>query len=642
MRNRNILSMLIAAGICIGATAQDDAVLMNINGKDITKQEFEYIYHKNNRQQVDNKGLDEYMPLFVNYKLKVDAAEQAGIDTTSAFIKELDGYRKELAKPYLTDRATDDCLLQEAYNNFAKNVEISHILISAGQLANDSMRVAALAKAQEVAARAKAGEDFAALAQIYSEDPGSQSRGGYLGYIKGGRLIYPFEKVAFAMNPGEISDPVETRFGYHIIKVHNVRADRGERLCAHIFLQVPRDATPDVEAQRKAEAESIYNDLLAGANFADMAREKSEDQSNAMRGGELPWVSSGDLVKEFEDVAFSMEVGEISAPVRSVYGYHIIKLNDKRDVRGFDEMRNELLQRLARDERGTMAHDVFMKNLKAENNYKVDEVMVGTVVTLCGGKIDSTAIATLSQQDIVLATYADRQITAKDIAASINTRRMPPVHDVARIINAEIERLAQAGLTDVEISLLSEKYPEYRNLINEYRDGMLLFEISNREVWEKASTDIAGLEKFFKKNKKNYKWDRPRFKGFVVSCANEDVAKQVKKIIKKTKDNEVALVVEETFNTDSTTQVSLERGLYIEGDNQYVDELAFAGAKAERNSELPVVFLSGKTLKSPESYLDVRGQVTADYQEYLEKLWVEQLNKKAQVVINEDVLKTIK
>ena len=261
---------------------------------------------------------------------------------------------------------------------------------------------------------------------------------------------------------------------------------------------------------------------------------------------------------------------------------------------------------------------------------------------MCGGKIDSTAIATLSQQDIVLATYADRQITAKDIAASINTRRMPPVQDVARIINAEIERLAQAGLTEVEISLLSDKYPEYRNLINEYRDGMLLFEISNREVWEKASTDIAGLEKFFKKNKKNYKWDRPRFKGFVVSCADDDVAKQVKKIIKKTKDNEVALVVEETFNTDSTTRVSLERGLYIEGDNQLVDELAFAGAKVERNSELPVVFISGKTLKSPESYLDVRGQVTADYQEYLEKLWVEQLNKKAKVVINEDVLKTIK
>ena len=634
--------MFIAAGICLGATAQNNPVLMNINGKDITKQEFEYIYHKNNRQQVDNKGLDEYMPLFVNYKLKVDAAEQAGIDTTSAFIKELDGYRKELAKPYLTDRATEDKLLQEAYNNFAKNVEISHILISAGQLANDSMRVAALAKAQEVAARAKAGEDFAELAQIYSEDPGSKSRGGYLGYVKGGRLIYPFEKVAFAMNPGEVSDPVETRFGYHIIKVHNVRADRGERLCAHIFLQVPRDATPEIEAQRKAEADAIYNDLLAGANFADMAREKSEDQSNAMRGGELPWVASGDLVKEFEDVAFSMEVGAISAPVRSVYGYHIIKLNDKRDVRSFDEMRNELLQRLTRDERGTMAHDIFMKKLKAENNYKVDEVMVGTVVALCGGKIDSIAIATLSQQDIVLATYADRQITAKDIAASINTRRMPPVQDVARIINAEIERLAQAGLTEVEISLLSDKYPEYRNLINEYRDGMLLFEISNREVWEKASTDIAGLEKFFKKNKKNYKWDRPRFKGFVVSCADDDVAKQVKKIIKKTKDNEVALVVEETFNTDSTTRVSIERGLYIEGDNQLVDELAFAGAKVERNSELPVVFISGKTLKSPESYLDVRGQVTADYQEYLEKLWVEQLNKKAKVVINEDVLKTIK
>ncbi|MBR2378204.1 MAG: hypothetical protein IKA91_02060, partial [Bacteroidaceae bacterium] len=179
-------------------------------------------------------------------------------------------------------------------------------------------------------------------------------------------------------------------------------------------------------------------------------------------------------------------------------------------------------------------------------------------------------------------------------------------------------------------------------LINEYRDGMLLFEISNREVWEKATTDVKGLEKFFKKNKKKYTWDRPRYKGLVVCCANDDVAIEVKKMLKKTKGNEAFATINAAFNTDSTELVSLDKGLFVEGDNSFVDELAFGGAKAKRDEKLPVVFLSGKTLKAPESYLDVRGQVTADYQEYLEKLWVEQLNKKANVVMNEDVLKTIK
>lgn len=641
MKKQWIISALIAAVMSGNVMAQDDAVIMTINGKDVTKSEFEYIYHKNNKQQVDVKTLDEYLPLFINYKLKVDAAEKAGIDTTKAFVNELDGYRKELAKPYLTDRATEEKLLQEAYNNYCKNVEISHILVSFGQFPDEAAKTAALAKAKDVAARAQAGEDFAALAQQYSDDPGSQSRGGYLGYIKGGRLIYPFEKVAFAMAPGAVSDPVETRFGYHVIKVHNVRADRGERLCAHIFLMVPRDATPEVDAQKKAEAEAIYNDLMAGADFAQMAREKSNDQSNSMRGGELPWCGSGDFVKEFEDAAFGLEVGAIAAPVRSTYGYHIIKLLDKRDVRSFDELRNELAQRIARDERGGMAHQAMIERLKNEHNYKLDEVQVATAVALSGGKIDSTFVASLAQQDITFATYADKKITAKDVAKNIKAHRIPANAVVDKVLRNEINRQAEEGLIALEMNTLSAKYPEYRNLINEYRDGMLLFEISNREVWEKASTDTKGLEKFFKKNKKSYTWDRPHFKGYVVSCVNDSVAQEVKKLLKKSKNDNAALDIAKTFNNDSVTNVSLERGLYIEGANKYVDELVFAGAKAQRDENLPVVFVLGKTLKAPETYLDVKGKATADYQEYLEKRWVENLNKKATVVKNEDVLKTI-
>lgn len=641
MKKQWILSALFTAAFCSNVLAQDDAILMTINGKDITKAEFEYIYNKNSKQQADVKSIEEYMPLFINYKLKVDAAEQAGIDTTAAFINEFNGYRKELAKPYLTDRETEARILQEAYDNYCKNVEISHILISFGQFPNEETRKAALQKAQEVADKAKSGEDFATLAQQYSEDPGSQSRGGYLGYTRGGRLIYPFEKVAFSMTPGEISNPVETRFGYHIIKVHDVRADRGERLCSHIFFVVPRNATPEVEAQKRAEAEAVYKDLLAGADFAQMAREKSEDQSNASRGGELPWCGTGDFVKEFEDVAFSLEVGEFAAPVRSAYGYHIIKLNDKRGVRSFDEMRNELSQRIARDERGRIAQESFMAKLKEQYDYHLDETQLMASAALGSGSVDSAFIATLAQEDVILATYGDKEITVKDVVTSINLRRIAPNTSTEKFLRDKVEQLAANGLIELEMSTLESKYPEYRNLLNEYRDGMLLFEIMNREVWEKASTDTKGLEKFFKKNKKAYTWDRPHYKGFVVSCIDENVAQEVKNLIKSTKADDVAIEIEKMFNNDSTTLVTFERGLYVEGDNKYVDELAFKGATAERSSELPVVFVSGKVLKAPESYIDVKGKVTADYQEYLEKQWVKELNKNATVVKNEEVLKTI-
>lgn len=643
MKKQWILSAFIACSCVTSLFAQDDAVIMNINGKDITKSEFEYIYNKNNKQQIDVKSIDEYIPLFVNYKLKVDAAEKAGIDTTAAFIKELNGYRQELAKPYLTDIETEERLLQEAYDFYCKNVEISHILISVGQYPDEKQREAARAKAQGIADMAHAGQDFENLAQLYSEDPGSKNNGGYLGYIRGGRLIYPFEKVAFTMQPGEISQPVETRFGFHIIKVHNTRRDRGERLCAHIFLAIEQNATDDVVAQKKAEAEAIYNDLMAGADFVTMAREKSQDQSNAMNGGELPWISSGDLLAELDSVAFSLSKGEIAAPVRTKFGYHIVRLIDSRDVKSFDMMRGELTQRLARDERGSMGRNTLIEKLKLQYNYKLDEVMLATVVATCGTTPDSAFIANLEQQDAVFATFADKNITAKDVAQAIKTRRFAPDAKAVNVVENEIERQASKALLDIEMSNLEIKYPEYGNLINEYRDGMLLFEISNREVWEKAGTDTKGLEKHFKKNKKQFAWERPRFKGFVVSCANDSVANEVKKIIKKGKDlGETLVAVETTFNNDSVTNVSIDYALYAEGDNKYVDEMIFEGAQAQRDEKLPVVFVSGKKLKSPQSYVDVRGQVTASYQEYLEKQWIEQLNKEAKVVKYEDVLKTIK
>ena len=642
MNRKWILSALLACGSIASLMAQDDAVVMNINGKDITKSEFEYIYNKNNKQQVDIKSIDEYIPLFVNYKLKVDAAEKAGIDTTAAFINELEGYRQELAKPYLTDMETEEALLREAYDFYCMNVEISHILIATGQVPDEANREAARAKAQEVADKALAGADFEALAQEYSDDPGSKERGGYLGYIRGGRLIYPFEKVAFTMQPGEISQPVETRFGYHVIKVHNARPDRGERLCAHIFLMVPQNATPEVDAQKKAEAEAIYNDLMAGADFVTMAKEKSQDQSNAMNGGLLPWISAGDLLKELEDVAFSLSKGEIAPPVRTKFGYHIVRLNDTRDVKSYEEMRTELSQRLARDERGSMGRDALIANLKEQYNYKLDEVQLTTALTICGATPDSAFLANLSQQEMTFATYADRSVTASDVAASMKKRRYSPDAKTSVVVRNEIERLVTAGLLEIEMSNLETKYPDYRNLINEYRDGMLLFEISNREVWEKASTDVKGLEKHFKKNKKKFTWDRPHFKGYVVSCANDSIAGEVKKIIKKTKNNNEALVaIETTFNNDSVTNVSVDYGLYVAGDNKFVDELVFDGVKAQREENLPVVFVSGKTLKNPETYLDVRGQATADYQEYLEKQWLKRLNKEAIVVKYEEVLKTI-
>ena len=645
MKRESMLAAFVFAGLSMFAGAQDnDPVLMTINGKNITKSEFEYIYHKNNRQQVDTNSIDEYLPLFINYKLKVDAAEKACIDTTAAFRTELNGYRDELAKPYLIDREMEEKLLQEAYDRLKVNVEMSHILFSTMNLPDAAAREEVRRKATEVLQQAREGADFAALAEQYSDDPSAKGRGGYLGYIKGGRLIYPFEKVAFSMKPGEVSDLVETRFGYHIIKVHNVRPDMGERLCAHIFIQVPQNATPEEVERKKALADEIYKELQEGADFATLAREKSDDKSNASRGGELPWCGVGDFVKEFENAAFALkEKGDIAAPVRSMYGFHIIKLLDSRSLLPFNEMRSQLEQRIARDERGSMARESMIAKLKQQYNYRCDSAQLDKVAALSlTGKADSLFVATLAQNNSVLATYGDKQITASEVAASLGNSRILATQEADKVVANALDRLATQGVIDLEKANLDKKYPEFYNLINEYRDGMLLFEISNKEVWGKASADTEGLTRFFKKNKKKYAWDEPHFKGYIVSCSNDTVAREVKKRMKKFSFDASVADIENEFNTDSLIQVSIRKGIYVKGDDALVDELVFKGEPAQRDEKLPVVFVTGKKLKKPEAYTDVRGQVTADYQEYLEEQWLARLNDEATVVINEDVLKTIK
>lgn len=642
MKNKFLITALLAGNSWFGAFAADvDPIIMKVNNKEIHKSEFEYIYNKNSQQQIDQKSLDEYVTLFKNYKLKVAEAESLGIDTTEAFKNELAGYRDELAKPYLIDASVDDRLAEEAYERMKEDVEVSHILVGLRARTLED-KAEAKKKAESILERIKAGEDFGALAEEYSED-GSRQNKGYLGFIRGGRTVYPFEKAAFALQPGEVSDVVESQFGYHLIKVHSRRPNPGEFLLSHIMILVPRDASDEVKAQKEAEARAIYEELKAGADFATLAQERSEDKGSAVRGGALPWVSSGQFVKEFEDAAFALKnKGDITEPVLSPYGWHIIKLMDRRGLKPFEQMRSEITRMMARDERGSMARAARVAQLKNDYNFSLDEAQQEKLVNLAKetGKVDSSYIAAIHNDQSVLFSFKDHSFTVADFAAALPKGRDVTVN-ASGYIAAMIAHVSDNEILNFEKSQLENKYPDFRNLMNEYRDGMLLFEVSNREVWEKASKDTEGLQKYFKKNKKKYKWDKPHYKGFLIQCSDDTTATAVKKRLKKLDADSVIVVLTREFNTDSLTKVKVERGLFVEGENAKIDELVFDGPAVKVDENFPVVFVSGKLLKKPESYTDVRGQVTADYQTYLEKVWVEKLNKKYPVEINEDVLKTV-
>jgi peptidyl-prolyl cis-trans isomerase SurA len=628
---------LIASSII---AQNSDPTIMTINGKDIKKSEFEYIYNKNKQQQVEQKTLEEYLDMFKDYKLKVFEAEANGIDTTAAFISELQGYRNQLAQPYLVDQEADEKLAKEAYARLQENVEVAHILFTIDEENPQKTATKAYEKAMSVKKQIDAGADFTAMAKKYSEDPSVARNNGYLGYIKGFMTVYPFEQAAFTTEVGTVSEPVLSRFGYHLVKVISRRTDPGEVLTAHVMVMLPTSMTPTEEAAKEAKIREAYSKLQAGASFEDVVQEYSEDPGTRETGGKMRWISTGRIVKEYEDVAFSLQVGEISEPFKTQFGWHIVTVLEKRGVKPYAEMQKEIMRRIAREDRAGNGRETLIAKLKEEYNYNFNGEKMSQLKELAITLGDGFQNA-ISADNETLFTLAGKNYKVSDYAEYYATNKQVQDLDIEKYLIESVDEYINYEVIAYENSILEDKYPDFRNLYNEYRDGMLLFEISNREVWDKASKDEKGLKKFFKKNKRQYSWSEPRFKGIVVQCSNDSIARVAEARLKELDYEESAKVLNKELNTGSERVIKVKRGLFVKGDNEIVDYSVFGG-KPYFDEVFPVSFAKGRLLKKgPESYTDVKGQVTSDYQQKLEKDWVKSLDKKYKVEINQEVVSTI-
>ena len=583
-------ALVLCASMC--SFAQEDQVLMTIAGKPIMVSEFMYIYEKNNQESsVEKKTMQEYLDLFVNFKLKVAEAEAQGVDTTAAFKKELAGYRAQATPKYLKDNAAIDSLVVLSYERIAKPRRAAHIVVQCPQDADSATTAAALQRINEARIRVTEGlpkqvkkgrktitvqevEDFGDVSAEVSEEPAAKKNRGELGWIQPFRYVYVFEDAVYNTPVGGVTEVFRSPYGFHIAKVQE-EGEYEEVQAAHIMKM-----TPAGNLQKQAEAlvamDSIYQlAIQEGADFAELARANSEDKGSAVRGGDLGWFGRGAMVRPFEDTAFGMEVGEVSKPFPSQYGIHVIKLYGKRGVQPLDSMRSKITKQVERDQRMQIAYDSFISKTRTE--YNLPETMTDTEVK----------------------AYADAH--------------------------------------------LEEKYADLRNLVNEYHDGILLFDVSLREVWDKANQDVEGLKAYFKANKKQYTWDEPRFKGCVIYAKNEVAAKSAKQIVKSANPDSVMSYLNQRVNVDSVMYARVERGLWKQGANGAVDKYGFKvkGAEYTPTEEYPIVLLVGKLIKSPVEYTDERGKVTTDYQDYLEKLWVAKLREKYPVVINQEVWNSI-
>ena len=585
-----MLTGVQAQGLATGLTDQDK-ILMTVDGEPIRQSEFIYIYEKNNQETtMDQKSVGEYLDLFINFRLKVHEAEKLGLDTTASFKQELAGYRAQATPKFMTYTEGEDSMVMLSYNHIAHDRRAAHIAIQCPMSADDSTVNACLTMINDARLRVTEGkpvkvgkgrkakivqkpEDFFAVAMDVSADPSIAETKGELGWITPFRYVWPLEKAVYETPVGQVSQVFRSGFGFHIALVEEERPHE-EVSARHIMKMVPR-GNDSINAVAKQQIDSlralIVNDHR---DFAQIAEFNSDDRGSAMRGGSLGWFSRGMMVKPFEDAAFAMtDSGQLSEPVRSQFGWHLIQLEGKRGIQPFDEMKNEISKKVKMDERHKEVNEAFVRKLRQE--YRLPE------------------------------TVTDEE--------------------VLNIENANLEN----------------KYPEFRNLVKEYHDGILLFDVSLQNVWDKAAQDTAGLENYFKKHKKEYKWDTPRYKGFVVYCKDQASVKAAKAIVRAANPDSVSSYVDHRLNNDSVKFVRVDRGLWAKGANKVIDKLQWKEGDWEPSEEFPYVFLSGKVLKAPQEYTDERGKVVSAYQDELEAAWIKELKAKYPVVINEDALREI-
>ena len=627
--NRIILSLFILCALAANVLAQSDETLITIGDTKVNKGEFERIYQKNNNNlynETDKKTPEEYLEMFIDFKLKVIEAVNLKMDTSSVFINELAGYREELAAPYLTDVKYSQQMVRDLYDRTTKEVNASHILLMVPKESTPESDEEILKRIKKIREEIIAGKDFDEAAVEYSEDPSAKTNKGNLGYFTAFQMVVPFENAAFTTPVGEISQPVRSSFGYHILKVSDIRENQGEILVAHIMKMFPQDVTLEIKNKLKAEIDSIYTELKNGADFAELAQSKSDDKRSAQQGGEMPWFSAGRMIPEFANPAFALKNnGDYTEPVETAFGYHIIKKLNTRPVPTFEESKAMLENRIKTDpERSITSKQVFTDKLKVEYSYSENEE----------GKLklrNKNTTDTLEYSNFELFKIDNKSYTFEQFDSFLKNTNAEPSPILSHFNN-----WVEYEITALENSKLEQKYPDFRYLFQEYHDGILLFNISEQKIWNFAAQDTLGLEEFYKKNSDRYLWEE-RFKGMIVTCKDKETRDEADKYF------EAEMSVDEItylLNKDENA-ITINEGAWEKGANPVVDYFVWNGPEPA-NFDSETSFIRGDKIQpEPKTLNEARGLYVSDYQKYLEDKWINELRAKYKITVNKKLLKSI-
>lgn len=610
--------------------------IFSYGDKLVYNDEFMRVFNKNKQGESSptKQEIEEYLDLYVKFKLKVEQAYQLKMDTLPSFIKELAGYRKQLAQPYLTDKTVTDRLIKEAYDRGRFEVNASHLLINCSSDAKPVDTLAAYQKILGLRARIKNGEKFEEIAKAYSEDPSAKDNSGVLGYFTSFQMIYPFENAAFNTPVGEVSLPIRTKYGYHLVYVADKRESMGDMKVAHIMIKYYNPSQID---STKKRIDAVHEKLKDGGDWTTIVEKFSEDFNTNSKGGELSWINrtTPNIPVEFKDVAYTLQKdGDISNPIKTRFGWHIIKRIETKPRASYEERKEFIRRKVERDSRSELNKEVVVARLKKENNFKE----VSGLEAIRDSFSADLLQARYKKQEgsgIVLCKIGEREYKDDYFFGYVATNQTKSNKTLTNAVDAIYEAFIKQINLDYEEGLLEEKYEAFKNIMQEYKDGILLFELTDKKVWSRAVRDTLGLQTFYDENKENYMWNK-RADVDIFSCSDSKARKIAMKLAKKGKstkeilnrcnaNNPIAVTIDskkiEKSKDPLLEKINLEKGVFkIAGESQ----------------QFKFVRINNVLAPTQKLLDENRGAITSDYQNYLEVSWIEDLKNKFPIQVYED------
>lgn len=649
MKIRKLIILVIILSGFWSASAQEKEILITVSDVQVTVEEFEWLYQKNNSGNLFD-SIDKYLSLYIDLRLKVEEAKEAGIHLTKAFKYELEGYRNQLSKNYLTDQNIREELLRKAYERYMIEINVYHILIKCPADATPADTLDAFVKAMNIRERIRIGEAFESVARGSSDDPSVTINGGNIGYFTVFQTPLSFENAAYSMKIGQLSKPVRTADGYHIIKIQDRRDNQGRIKVAHIMKATPMGTSELSRRIAKNQIDSLYNLLQEGSDFQELAMNNSDDQMSSANGGELPWFGAGRMIHEFSFAAFQLQRdGEISEPVKTAFGWHIIKRLSKEAFPAYEDAKRFLEGRLSQSYLQSVSRKSFVNNLKEEYNYTINNEALEWFYSISDSSFRAgNFFEDLSQvSENVLYSFANEELSMKEFAIYINdSGNQAPSSDSLNFINTLLDQKSHEQLVEYEDSMLEEKYPDFKYLMREFYDGILFFEISDSLIWKRSVNDSIKLKRYYETRISEFMLPATaeariyKIESGTSNKNRKDLVKKVKKFYKN--DNYRELILSGSVSGKDTL-ISITEGIWEKGVNTFIDRVKWSkGIHQADNNGTVLVDIIDIIEPQPQSFTEVRAVLSNDFQKQLEEEWLIELRNRYGTHVNEEALLKLK